>query len=130
MAAAVLMLFIPMPRAVAEIDGVEAKAAILMSADTGAVLYDKNSHERRACGSVTKVMSLLLFMEALDSGQVALTDEVTVSEFANSMGGSEIWLEVGEVMTFEDLLRSGKRFNRRVGGACRRFGGSLSELHE
>ncbi len=105
-AAAVLTIFVPMPKAAADIDGVEAKSAILMSADTGAVLYDKNSHERRACGSVTKVMSLLLFMEALDSGQVSLTDEVTVSEFANSMGGSEIWLEVGEVMTFEDLLRS------------------------
>ncbi|MGI6260648.1 MAG: D-alanyl-D-alanine carboxypeptidase family protein [Acutalibacteraceae bacterium] len=105
-AAAVLTIFVPVPKAAADIDGVEAKSAILMSADTGAVLYDKNSHERRACGSVTKVMSLLLFMEALDSGQVSLTDEVTVSEFANSMGGSEIWLEVGEVMTFEDLLRS------------------------
>ena len=68
-AAAVLTIFVPVPKAAADIDGVEAKSAILMSADTGAVLYDKNSHERRACGSVTKVMSLLLFMEALDSGQ-------------------------------------------------------------
>lgn len=106
LAAALTVAFLPMPKAAAEIDGVEAKSAILMSADTGAVLYDKNSHERRACGSVTKVMSLLLFMEALDSGQVLLTDEVTVSAFANSMGGSEIWLEVGEVMTFEELLKS------------------------
>ena len=106
LAAALLIGLLPVPKAAAELDGVEAKSAILMSADTGAVLYDKNSHERRACGSVTKVMSLLLFMEALDSGQVSLGDEVTVSEFANSMGGSEIWLEVGEVMTFEDLLRS------------------------
>ncbi|MDD6175479.1 MAG: D-alanyl-D-alanine carboxypeptidase [Firmicutes bacterium] len=106
MAAGLLAVFVPAPRAAADIDGIEAKSAILMSADTGAVLYDRNSHEKRACGSVTKVMSLLLFMEALDSGQVSLTDEITVSEFANSMGGSEIWLEVGEVMTFEDLLRS------------------------
>ncbi len=101
-----LILAFPVQKAQAVLDDVNAKAAVLLEAETGAILYEKNAHERRACGSVTKVMSLLLIMEALDSGQITLQDPVTTSEFANSMGGSEIWLEVGEVMTVDELLKA------------------------
>ncbi len=85
---------------------VSAPAAVLMDAGSGTLLYEKNAHEHRPCGSVTKLMSILLFMEALDSGKMKITDEVTVSAFANSMGGSEIWLEVGEKMSVDDLLKA------------------------
>ena len=104
---AVLLLVAQMPRVQAEeVTEVRAKSAILVEAETGTVLYEMNARERRACGSVTKLMSLLLFMEAMEAGKYSLEDVVTVSEFANSMGGSEIWLEVGEQMTVEDLLKS------------------------
>ncbi len=86
--------------------GTDAKAALLMDGGSGTVLFEKNAKEHRAAGSVTKLMSILLFMEALESGQMHTEDKVTVSPFANSMGGSEIWLEVGEVMTVDDLLRA------------------------
>lgn len=90
----------------ADIGDIPAKSAILMDGTTGTVLYEKNAHERRACGSVTKLMSILLFMEAIDRGELTLEQEVTTSAFANSMGGSEIWLEVGEVMTVHELLKA------------------------
>ncbi len=96
----------PTPATAAEIGDIEAPSAVLMVANTGTVLYEKDAHERRPCGSVTKVMSILLFMEALDSGKISLEDPVTTSEFASSMGGSEIWLEVGEVMTVDELLKA------------------------
>ncbi|MBQ9082890.1 MAG: D-alanyl-D-alanine carboxypeptidase [Clostridia bacterium] len=86
--------------------GADAKAALLMDAGSGTVLFEKNAKEHRAAGSVTKLMSILLFMEALENGQIHTEDKVTVSAFANSMGGSEIWLEVGEVMTVDDLLKA------------------------
>lgn len=92
--------------AYAEVAELSAKAALLMDAGSGTVLYEKNADERRACGSVTKLMSILLFMEALDRGELHTEDKVTVSAFANSMGGSEIWLEVGEVMTVDELLKA------------------------
>ena len=63
-----------------------------MKLQLGKVLYDKNSHEQLRPASVTKLMSLLLIMEALDSGQINLTDKVPCSENASSMGGSQIWL--------------------------------------
>lgn len=82
-----------------------AKSAILMDADSGAVMFEKNSHERLAPASITKVMTMLLVMEAIDRGELKLDDQVTVSEYAASMGGSQIFLEVGEVMSVEDLLK-------------------------
>ncbi len=90
----------------AELGEVPAKSAILIDGTTGTVLYEQNAHERRACGSVTKTMSILLFMEAIDRGELTLEQQVTTSAFANSMGGSEIWLEVGEVMTVDELLKA------------------------
>lgn len=83
-----------------------APSAVLMEASTGKVLYEKNAHEQRPCASITKVMTLLLVMEGLDSGQIHLDDMVTASEHAASMGGSDIWLEPGETMSVDDLLKA------------------------
>ena len=89
-----------------EAEEVTAPAAVLMDAGTGTVLFEKNPHEQRACASVTKVMTLLLVFEALDSGKISLADEVTASAHAAGMGGSDIWLEAGEVMTVDELIRA------------------------
>lgn len=84
---------------------IECQSAILTDI-TGNVIYEKNADMRLYPASVTKVMTLLLISEALDSGRVGLTDHVPVSEYAASMGGSQIFLKVGEKMTLEDMLRS------------------------
>ena len=84
----------------------ESGAAILIEQKTGQVLYDHNMHEKLRPASVTKVMSLLLIMEALDSGQIALTDKVPCTEDAAGMGGSQIWLEVGEELTVDEMLKA------------------------
>ena len=87
-------------------DKINAKSVCLMALDTGEVLYAKNEYEELSPASVTKIMSLLLVLEALDSGKIKLTDKVTASKEAVAMGGSQIWLEVGEVMTVEELLKA------------------------
>lgn len=84
---------------------VESKSAVLMDMNTGTVLYSKNPDESLPPASVTKVMTLLLIMEAIDSGQISLGDELTVSEHAASMGGSQVYLEPGESMKAEELLK-------------------------
>lgn len=84
----------------------KAKSAILMDAESGQVLFEKNSHEKLLPASITKIMSLILIMEAIDSGRIKLTDKVTCSGYAASMGGSQIYLEPGEQMTVEDLLKA------------------------
>ncbi len=81
-------------------------SAILMEAETGAILYSKNSDELRSPASITKVMTLLLTMEAIESGRLNLTDTLYASAHASSMGGSDIWLEEGEAMTVDDLLKA------------------------
>lgn len=83
-----------------------APSAVLMEASTGKVLFEKNAHEQRPCASITKVMTLLLVMEALDEGRIHLEDMVSASEHASSMGGSDIWLEPGETMSVDDLLKA------------------------
>lgn len=104
---AVLLLQIPMPAVQgASLRDLPAPSAVLMEESTGKVLFEKNAHEKRPCASVTKVMTLLLVMEALDSGKIKLDDEVAASAHAASMGGSDIWLEEGEVMTVDDLLKA------------------------
>ncbi len=85
---------------------VAAKSAVLMDAETGTVLYEKNADEPLPPASVTKVMTLLLVMEAIEAGKATLSDMVCVSEKAASMGGSQIFLEPGEQMTMEDMLKS------------------------
>lgn len=82
-----------------------AKSALLIDADTGTVIYEKNSHERLAPASITKVMTMLLIMESLDRGEIKLDEKVAVSEHAASMGGSQIFLQVGEEMSVEDMLK-------------------------
>ena len=85
---------------------ISAPAAVLMEPKTGKVLYEKNAHEVRCCASITKVMTMDLVMEALESGKISLTDTVAASEHASSMGGSDIWLEPGEVMTVDELSKA------------------------
>lgn len=80
--------------------------AILMDAETGTVLFEKNADEALPPASVTKIMTLLLVMEAIDEGRVKLTDMVNVSAHAASMGGSQVFLEEGEQMSLEDMLKS------------------------
>ena len=85
---------------------VSAPSAILMEKETGTVLYAKDEHTPREPASVTKVMTLLLTMEAIDSGALSYDDYVTGSAHAASMGGSQIWLKEGEQMTVRDLLKA------------------------
>ncbi|MBR6755044.1 MAG: D-alanyl-D-alanine carboxypeptidase [Clostridia bacterium] len=84
----------------------DAKSLLLMEYSTGKVLFAENEKEHLPIASVTKVISTLLVMEAIDSGRISLSDMVTVSEYAASMGGSQVFLEPGEQMTVEDLLKS------------------------
>ena len=85
---------------------INAKSAILIEYNTGKILYDMNSDEKLAPASITKIMSLILVMEALEQGKISLDTKVTASEHAASLGGSQIWLEPGEVMTIDELLRA------------------------
>ena len=85
---------------------INAKSAVLLEPYTGRVLYEQNGDEKLPPASITKVMSLLLVMEALDRKEFGLDTVVTASEHACSMGGSQIWLEPGEAMTVDDLLKA------------------------
>ena len=82
-----------------------AKSAIIIEYSTGQILYENNSHEKMAPASMTKMMSLLLIMEAIENGTIKWDDMITVSENASSMGGSQILLETGEEMSVEDLVK-------------------------
>jgi len=81
------------------------KSAILIDRDTGTVLYEKNSNEELPPASMTKVMTMLLIMEALDQGKLKMDEKIRTSEYAASMGGSQIFLEPGEEMTTEQMLK-------------------------
>lgn len=85
---------------------ISAKSGILMEQSTGEVLYEQNPDERLQIASVTKVMTMLLIMEAIDQGKIKLTDMVTVSDHAASMGGSQVFLEPGEQMSVDDMLKA------------------------
>ena len=85
---------------------VAAKSALLMDVATGTVIYESNSHEPLAPASVTKVMTMLLIMEAIDSGKIRWEDMVTASEAAAAKGGSQIYLKVGETMSVADMVKS------------------------
>ncbi len=104
-AAAALVSFPADAQAISDKE-ISAPSAVLMDSLTGKMLYGKNPHEVRACASVTKVMTLDLVMEALDSGKIKWTDEVTASQHAASMGGSDIWLEPGETMTVDEMVKA------------------------
>ena len=85
---------------------VPGKSALLMDVATGTVLYEKNAHEPLAPASVTKVMTMLLIMEAIDSGKIGWDDMVTASEAAAAKGGSQVYLKVGETMSVTDMVKS------------------------
>jgi len=85
---------------------VQAPSAVLMEASTGMILLSQGPDEKRPPASITKLMTMLLTMEAVAKGQVKLTDKITVSEYAASMGGSQIWLEPGEQLTLHDMLKA------------------------
>ncbi|KAB3532528.1 D-alanyl-D-alanine carboxypeptidase [Alkaliphilus pronyensis] len=84
---------------------INAKSAILMDQSTGKILYEKNIHEALPPASVTKIMTMLLAMEAIDNERIALEDEVVISEYASSMGGTQLYLEPGEIKTVEELMK-------------------------
>ena len=85
---------------------VAAKSAILMDAATGTILYEQNAHEKLAPASVTKVMTMLLIMEAIEAGRIGWDEQVTASEAAAAKGGSQVYLKVGETMTVTDMVKS------------------------
>lgn len=82
-----------------------ARSAILIERDTGTVLYEKNSNEQLPPASMTKIMTMLLIMEALDKGKIDINEKIRTSEYAASMGGSQIFLEPGEEMTTQEMLK-------------------------
>lgn len=106
---AILIAIMPMNLSFANEDNaplsVSSKSAILMDVGSGQILYEKNAHDKLPPASVTKVMTMLLICEALDSGKITLDDSVQISENAASMGGSQIFLEAGEVQKVDTLLK-------------------------
>ncbi len=105
-----------------------AKAVVLMEKSTGKVLYAQNENEQLYPASVTKIMTILLVCEAIDSGRIKMSDEVTCSETAAAKGGSQIWLEQGEVMTVEELLKATCIYS--ANDACTLLGEYLSGSEE
>ena len=100
-----LILLAPCSALAAEDISVNAPCAVLMEESTGTILYAKGENEERAPASVTKVMTLLLVAEAVDSGAISLDDTVTATARAASMGGSQIWLEAGEQMSVSEMIK-------------------------
>lgn len=107
---------------------IKAKAAVLMDASTGKVLMKYNENEKLCPASVTKIMPLLLVVEAIDSGKIKLSDIVTVSANAASKGGSQIWLKEGEQMTVDDLLKATAVYS--ANDACTALGEYVSGSEE
>ena len=104
---AILLVVLSCPAAQAlSGEDIASPSALLMDANTGKILFEKNPHEQRPCASITKVMTLLLVMEALDAGKIHMEDVVTSSAHAASMGGSDIWLEEGEQMTVDEMIKA------------------------
>ena len=103
---AVLVILLLPVRAEAAQLAAAGKSAVLMDVNTGTVLYEHNAHERLAPASVTKIMTMLLVMEAVDDGRITLQDTVTASEAAAAKGGSQIYLKAGETMPVSDMLKS------------------------
>lgn len=85
---------------------IESESCVLIEQTTGKVLYEKNSHEQLRPASVTKIMTILLTMEAIDSGKISLEDTVPCSENASKMGGSQIWLDTRETLTVDEMLKA------------------------
>ncbi len=107
---------------------IKAKAAVLMDVGSGKVLMKYNENERLYPASVTKIMPLLLFMEAIDNGKMQLSDTVTVSAQAAAKGGSQIWLKEGEQMTVDDLLKATAVYS--ANDACTALGDHIAGSNE
>ena len=103
--AVLLCMALPWQTRAAEMD-VNAKSDLLMDAATGTVLFEKNAHEALAPASVTKIMTMLLIMEAIDSGSIGYDDMVTASESAAAKGGSQVYLKAGEQMAVSEMLKA------------------------
>jgi len=102
-----LLIFVSMPvKIMAEDKEIKVKSSILMCMNTGDVISEENAYEHLSPASVTKIVSMLIILEAIDSGKIGLDDMVAASENAVSKGGSQIWLEVGEQMSVNDLLKA------------------------
>jgi len=99
-----VLLFVPKVNAAEDL-APNSKSAIMLEASTGKVLFEKNSTERLAPASMTKIMSMLLIMEAIDSGKLSLEDDIIISKTAADMGGSQIFLQEGETYKLKDLLK-------------------------
>ena len=106
LAVVILLLSLPMNVGAVSDEEITAPSAILVDGENFNILYEKNSHEQRSVASITKVMTVLLVMEDIESGKISLTDTVTASAHAASMGGSDIWLEEGEQMSLDDMLKA------------------------
>jgi D-alanyl-D-alanine carboxypeptidase (penicillin-binding protein 5/6) len=91
-------------KADAQLD-IDSPSAVLIEGSTGKIIYEKNKDERRKPASITKIMTLLLIFEALESGQISLMDQVTVSEYAASMGGSQVYLEPNETQNVDTMIK-------------------------
>lgn len=107
----IAIVFTSIPLFCAEVNAVTeetvtAPSAILMESSSGKILFEKNPHEQRPCASITKVMTMLLVCETIDSGKLSLDDTITASAHAASMGGSDIWLEEGETMSANDMIKA------------------------
>lgn len=100
-----ILLFVSMPVPVMAVPEIDAPSYILMEASTGKVICEKNADERRSPASITKIMTLLLIFDYLNTGRVTLQSEVTTSAYAKSMGGSQVFLEEGEVQTLETMIK-------------------------
>ena len=103
--AALVVSMLALPAQAADLD-LKGKSALLMDVATGSILYESNAHEPLSPASVTKVMTMLLIMEAIDSGKISWDDMVTASETAAAKGGSQIYLKVGETMNVSDMIKS------------------------
>ena len=101
----ITLVVLPFPAHAAGLQ-VAGKSSLLMDVATGTILHESNAHELLAPASVTKVMTMLLIMEAVDSGKIAMTDTVTASEAAAAKGGSQVYLKAGETMSVSDMLKS------------------------
>lgn len=118
---------------------VEAKGAVLMDQGSGTVLYEKDAKKHLPIASVTKIMTLLLVVEAIDAGKLRWEDTVTCSERAASLGGSQIWLEPGETMTVEELVKAAAvvsandacaALGEHISGTIESFVGAMNERAE
>ncbi|MDR2520054.1 MAG: D-alanyl-D-alanine carboxypeptidase [Eubacteriaceae bacterium] len=129
-----IALYAPAPAfaaaAAISIDNLSAVGAILIDAKSGEVLFEKNSHEKREPASVTKVMTMLLVMEAIDRGELDFQDPITVSEEAAKTGGTQLYLETGEVRTVEELLYgvAVESANDAANALAAHLGGTVSEF--